>query len=359
MKKLILILSVFLLSKIVLAEYQFIEPLDYNLPECQKEDGKIISMEKCIALFEYPEENEILEYYIGEFENGEYNGNGKLVYFDNSSYKGTFVNGMFDGYGTISFSKGEIYIGDWFKNYRHGNGVYIWPDGTKYIGEFKNSKQHREAYYIYPNGDINKSTWKNNKSIGSTSVKKPNYREYNSRTGVSFNHYNHLGSLTEDQILELIEMMPDWQAGILYRPAVDRQFFLDTDFQNLLIEESMYDSLTIEYDTVENYEAVRLAMNKDWESLDDVDEYCNEIMPKIYKLDQPMCQTYLLEDKYPGAFVDQSGVVHENRFAWNIIARVNDYYYTIAYASNFTNEEEHTKKFDQFVNFVNSIQFTD
>ena len=42
MKKLILILSVFLLSKIVLAEYQFIEPPDYNLPECQKEDGEAV-----------------------------------------------------------------------------------------------------------------------------------------------------------------------------------------------------------------------------------------------------------------------------------------------------------------------------
>ena len=360
MKKLFLILSVFLLSKIVLAEYQFIEPLDNTLPECQKEDGKIISMEKCIAQYNYPEENENREYYKGEFENGEYNGNGILVYSDNGSYKGTFVNGVIDGYGKFSYDTGEIYIGDWFKNSLHGNGVYIWPDGTKYIGEFKNSRQHGEAYYIYPSGYTEKATWKNNKSIGKTKVKRPNYREYNSRTGVSFNHYNHLGSLTEEQLLDLIEMMPDWHAGItLYRPAVDRQFFVDTDFQNLIIEESMYDSLIIEYETVENYEIIRLDMNKDWESLDDVNEYCNEIMPKIYKLDQPMCQAYLLEDKYPSAFVNQSGVVHENRFGFNIIARVNDNYYTIGYSSHFTNEEEYTKKFDQFVSFVNSIQFTD
>ena len=158
----------------------------------------------------------------------------------------------------------------------------------------------------------------------------------------------------------VIEMMPDWQAGItLYRPAVDRQFFVDTDFQNLIIEESMYDSLIIEYETVENYDTIRLVMQKDWESLDDVSEYCNESLPKMYESDQPMCQAYLLEDKYPSAFVNQSGVVHENRFGFNIIARVNDNYYTIGYSSHFTNEEEYTKKFDQFVNFVNSIQFTD
>ena len=69
-------------------------------------------------------------YYIGEFNNGTRNGQGKYLW-----------------------ANGDKYIGEWKNEQRTGQGTYIWPNGNKYSGQFRNNKFSGEGVYNYKNGD--------------------------------------------------------------------------------------------------------------------------------------------------------------------------------------------------------------
>ncbi|MEK8126377.1 stalk domain-containing protein [Paenibacillus filicis] len=58
--------------------------------------------------------------YTGEFERGEPNGKGKMVYKNGDSYEGNFLNGKREGKGTYTTSKGEKIEGDFQNNLKNG-----------------------------------------------------------------------------------------------------------------------------------------------------------------------------------------------------------------------------------------------
>lgn len=74
--------------------------------------------------------NETWGSYIGEFENGVFQGKGKATFAAGSTYAGEFRDGKANGFGKYQSPKGEIYIGE-FKDYmNHGKGILLDKNGS-------------------------------------------------------------------------------------------------------------------------------------------------------------------------------------------------------------------------------------
>lgn len=74
--------------------------------------------------------NEAWGSYIGEFENGVFQGKGKATFAAGSTYAGEFRDGKANGFGKYLSPKGEIYIGE-FKDYmNHGKGILLDKNGS-------------------------------------------------------------------------------------------------------------------------------------------------------------------------------------------------------------------------------------
>jgi len=150
--------------------------------------------------------------YIGEMENGQYNGNGILV--DHSTImKGRFVRGelqgsqsiiitnntifkgdvvadkdsvgicyykskkfvekyvggfkfkLRSGFGTYYYSNGDIYKGNWKDGHKNGQGTYIWSSGSYHHGLYVNSNREGHGKFIWTNGDEFEGTWKNDQPL--------------------------------------------------------------------------------------------------------------------------------------------------------------------------------------------------
>ncbi len=74
--------------------------------------------------------------YVGEFQNGQFNGQGTYRWRDpNYEYKGWFMNGLFHGQGTFKNQSG-LYEGEFKKGMMEGRGIMDFCNGDKYTGEF-------------------------------------------------------------------------------------------------------------------------------------------------------------------------------------------------------------------------------
>jgi hypothetical protein len=51
--------------------------------------------------------------YVGEFKNGEFNGQGTITYKNGSKYTGEFKNSDYDGWGTLTDANGKAISGIW------------------------------------------------------------------------------------------------------------------------------------------------------------------------------------------------------------------------------------------------------
>ena len=105
--------------------------------------------------------------YEGEFEFGQLNGQGSLIYIrGTASYVGEWKDGEKHGYGTYK-RPSDTYVGEWKNNKRHGQGTVTNRSGrTYYIGEWKNDYKHGLGIYTYYNGDIYTGEFKNNSRNG-------------------------------------------------------------------------------------------------------------------------------------------------------------------------------------------------
>ena len=54
----------------------------------------------------------------------QFNGEGKFVYNDESTYKGNWLNGKAHGHGYMKYSNGDTYNGCWKNDMAHGLGTY-------------------------------------------------------------------------------------------------------------------------------------------------------------------------------------------------------------------------------------------
>ncbi len=75
------------------------------------------------------------EEYVGEWSDGQRNGQGTYTWPDGKAYVGEFQDSKPDGQGTETLPDGEKYVGEWSDGKRNGQGTETWPDGKTYVGD--------------------------------------------------------------------------------------------------------------------------------------------------------------------------------------------------------------------------------
>tara|TARA_B100000780_G_scaffold110603_1_gene77379 strand:+ start:133 stop:510 length:378 start_codon:yes stop_codon:yes gene_type:complete len=62
--------------------------------------------------------------YFGEFEDGQFQGQGTYKYANGDEYIGEFKNGSMNGHGVFKFADQDEYIGQFQNGTRTGHGIY-------------------------------------------------------------------------------------------------------------------------------------------------------------------------------------------------------------------------------------------
>ena len=332
MKKISLILTVFLFSNSLFADYPLIQKPNENLPKCKIENKLVLSKEHCFGKYLNFQVGDQTLSYEGEFKNGMFNGNGILDYGNNVKYYGSFENGELNGYGRLDWptNNNYIYTGEHILSARQGKGSSINND-EKFVGNYSNALRDGEGIIVYrDNGSIWKTFFENGKKTKDN--EQAAFLEYDSGIGMKFNHIGHLSFLPKKNYEELIKELPDWQSAInSNKPHIERVIFFDANGLNYVSEEKNFHRLTVEYDFIEDEEAEMLFSTEG-----------------VY--------VGMFEDKYRFAFLDWSDF-YENTIARVIIINVNDRYYTISYYAPFGNENERILADNDFYYFFSSIKF--
>jgi hypothetical protein len=90
--------------------------------------------------------------YIGEFENGLFNGEGEYRWAGSQlKYKGQYRNGQMHGCGVLHNHNG-IYEGSFTHGFMNGKGIMTFYNGDKYSGEFKDSTMSGYGCYRLADG---------------------------------------------------------------------------------------------------------------------------------------------------------------------------------------------------------------
>ena len=91
--------------------------------------------------------------YVGEWKDGEQNGQGTSTFSDGRKYEGEFKYGVFHGQGTLTYPNGDKYVGEWKDGFPNGQGTETYPNGGKYVGSWKGGLKWNGTYYDQ-NGNI-------------------------------------------------------------------------------------------------------------------------------------------------------------------------------------------------------------
>lgn len=101
-------------------------------------------------------ESEIL--FVGEAEphsdGWTRNGFGAERYLDGSLYVGQWQRGEWHGQGTAFYANGEIYQGEWNRGMKEGEGTYWHLEGMVYQGDFKANEYAGFGTYWYEDGTV-------------------------------------------------------------------------------------------------------------------------------------------------------------------------------------------------------------
>ena len=78
--------------------------------------------------------------YVGQLQNGLFDGSGKMTWPDGSSYDGRWANGKYHGDGTYIYANGDKYTGEFQNGRRHGYGTYTPAGRTSISGQWVNGR---------------------------------------------------------------------------------------------------------------------------------------------------------------------------------------------------------------------------
>jgi hypothetical protein len=136
-----------------------------NMPACQ---GSVVAKwHNCFGTYTYPSGSK----YVGEFQDGDFNGQGTLIHPDGSKYVGEYKDNRKNGQGTYTWLDGTKYVGEFQNGDFNGQGTYTFPSGAKYIGEFKDDKRNGLGILYLPNGSISQTgIWENSNLVTSKYV---------------------------------------------------------------------------------------------------------------------------------------------------------------------------------------------
>ena len=157
MKKLISILVIIITSLFIAGEA-------LSLPNCS--GVWTSSWNNCFGSFVHTSGEGKGDKYVGEFKNGNFDGQGTYVFANGERYVGEFKNNRTNGIGTYVFVNGDVYVGEFKNGYFDGQGTYTYSysgqnSGHKYVGEFKNDKRNGIGTYTFPDGERYVGQWKN------------------------------------------------------------------------------------------------------------------------------------------------------------------------------------------------------
>ena len=131
--------------------------------------------------------------YEGDWDNGDFNGSGKLTLLSGDVHEGQFVKNIVKGFGSYTSENGkyvgqwkdgkadgfgifnfvpnntlayESYEGGWKANAMHGKGILIWIFGDRYEGQFNDNIAEGQGTYYWANGKKYIGQFRDNCNIG-------------------------------------------------------------------------------------------------------------------------------------------------------------------------------------------------
>jgi hypothetical protein len=97
--------------------------------------------------------------YIGDYKNGQKDGQGSCTYPNGSVHSGLYCNGVKSGLGTCTWANGNDFSGMYVNDRMHGTGRFQWASGHVYTGEFASDRRHGRGMLIFKNGRRQKGHW--------------------------------------------------------------------------------------------------------------------------------------------------------------------------------------------------------
>ena len=131
-----------------------------------------------IGVINYPPNNDIYKLYSGQWKNGEFDGQGTVIFTDGETYTGGFKNGELHGHGVYKYSDGVVREGEFIHDVQvsgtlirpdctfqgtflagmEHTGTFTYTDGLVFTGTLE-SKTKRVGTVRYPDGDIFSGTF--------------------------------------------------------------------------------------------------------------------------------------------------------------------------------------------------------
>lgn len=102
---------------------------------------------------------DIRKSYTGQWKNGDFDGEGILLYKNGDSYSGEFKDGMPHGIGKYMDAEGTYYQGSWEHGMRSGQGQLYANQKLVFAGCWSKGRAHGEGTAIYGNGDLEEAIY--------------------------------------------------------------------------------------------------------------------------------------------------------------------------------------------------------
>ena len=127
-----------------------------KLPACQ--GSEVSRWSNCFGSWTASNGNK----YVGEFKDGNFNGQGTFYYLADDQFKGfkhvgEYKDNQRHGQGTSTYPNGNKYVGEYKDDVKNGQGTFTWADGGRYVGEFKDGNRNGQGIYYSANGSIKES----------------------------------------------------------------------------------------------------------------------------------------------------------------------------------------------------------
>ncbi len=131
-----------------------------NLPACPSNVN--VRWTNCYGTYTWPNGDK----YVGEYKDGNFNGQGTYFFladnqFKGDKYVGEFKDNKHNGQGTYTFASGHKYVGEYKDGKYNGQGTFTFASGHKYVGEVKDGKKNGQGITFLANGKVDQSgIWK-------------------------------------------------------------------------------------------------------------------------------------------------------------------------------------------------------
>lgn len=106
--------------------------------------------------------------YSGNWEFGEFNGKGTMMYNDGSTWTGNWEDNKKQGEGTLTLRSGTVYTGTWADNVLQPKVEVRYADGDKYSGNVDGKSLKKKDFGVlkFANGDEYRGHWKDDNQHG-------------------------------------------------------------------------------------------------------------------------------------------------------------------------------------------------